>query len=252
MPRLVEARARGRDFDLALIPARGRSEGLPGKNIRPLAGRPLIAHTIASAVESRLFAEVHVSTEDEAIAEIATAHGASVIARPRELALAETPTAPVVEHAVSWCERERGSRPRAIFLLEPTSPLRRAEDIREAAALLGQPDCDAAMGVYEAKDVPEWTLRARPDGTLAPAYPRLFLSRRQDLPPSYIPGLVYAIETDAFLETRGFLTDRTRFFVVPEIRAVDIDTETDFAFAEFLIERGALHAAPRAVRAGAS
>ncbi len=152
--------------------------------------------------------------------------------------MADTPTASVVKHALGWYEREYGSQPRNVFLLEPTSPLRCVEDIWEAAALLGDGDCNAVMGVCEAHDPPQWTLHARADGTLEPADKDRYLLRRQDLPMSYIPGPIYAIETRAFLETEGFLTNRTRFFVVPRERAIDIDTEIDFLFAELLLERG--------------
>jgi len=224
---------------LALIPARGGSEGVPDKNIRPLAGRPLIAHSILSALASDLFDRVHVSTDDRETAEIASAYGAHVIERPPELAQPETPMAPVVSHALKRCEQAYGSRPESLFLLQPTSPLRDAEDIERAAALLERDDCNSVMGVHEVDDPPQWALRAGASEMLEPVADwNLYLARRQDLPPSYLDGPIYAIETDAFLATGRFLTDRTRFFVLPRLRAIDIDTEIDFLFAEFLLERG--------------
>jgi CMP-N-acetylneuraminic acid synthetase len=220
-----------------LIPARGGSQGVPGKNARHLAGMPLVAHSIASARASGAFDRVYVSTDDGEIANIASAYGATVIARPDELAQADTPMAPVVEHALQW-RCERGPTPSHIFLLQPTSPLRSPADIREAASILSEDECDAVMGVFEADYPPQWTLRSDCKGMLRAAASRdQYTSRRQDLPVSYLDGPVYAIETGVFLARKQFLTERTRFFVVPRHRAVDIDTEIDFLFAEFLLSR---------------
>jgi CMP-N,N'-diacetyllegionaminic acid synthase len=224
---------------LCLIPARGGSEGVPGKNIRPLAGLPLVAYSIRAASASGVFDEVWVSTEDQAISEVAAAYGARTIARPLELARHDTPMAPVVEHAVESWERETGMPPHNIFLLQPSSPLTASSDILRAASLLSSGECDSAMGVFEADDPPQWGLRATPDGWLRPvAEWQEYLSRRQDLPPTYFDGPVYAIETGAFLAGKRFLTDRTRFFLVPRLRAIDIDTEFDLMFAEFLLKHG--------------
>lgn len=201
---------------------------------------PLLAHSINSALASGIFDRVYVSTDDSEIAQIAAAYGAAVIARPAELAQDDAPMAPVVEHAVEWRTREQGSKPQSIFLLQPTSPLRSVDDIRAAASLLHKGGCDAAMGVFEADDPPHWGLRADSSGMLQPtASWSQYLSRRQDLPPTYFDGPIYAIKTDAFLARKRFLTDQTRFFVVPRLRAIDIDTEMDFLFAEFLLKHGA-------------
>ena len=220
-------------MDFALIPARGGSKGVPRKNLRLLAGVPLIAHSIRTALE--VFDQVFVSTEDAEVGEVARAHGALVIERPNELARDETPMAPVIEHAVSWCEVTYGS-PGQIFLLEPTSPLRAAADIRTAESILRGDDCDSVMAVSEAADPLEWALHPTADGLLTPACGLDgYLARRQDLKPAYFPGPMMAIETGAFRHYKRLLTDRTRFFVVPEQRALDIDTEADFRLAELLM-----------------
>lgn len=229
---------RDSDTSLCLIPARGGSAGVPRKNLRSLAGLPLVAHSIRAAKASGVFDEIYVSTEDREVAEVAATYEAAVIPRPAELARHDTPMAPVVEHAVRSWERGRGRRPQRIFLLQPSSPLTDAGDIRQAAALLSDGGCDAAMGVFEADDPPQWGLTADPEGWLRPvAEWDGYLSRRQDLPPTYFDGPLYAIQTDAFLAGKRFLTDRTRFFVIPRARAIDIDTEFDLLFAEFLLER---------------
>jgi N-acylneuraminate cytidylyltransferase/CMP-N,N'-diacetyllegionaminic acid synthase len=223
---------------LAIIPARGGSKEVPRKNLRLLGGMPLVAHSIVAARESDLFGEVYVSTEDGEVGKVAADFGAVIIERPPDLATDEAPMPPVVEHAVAWYERQHGP-PDAIFLLHPTSPFRSPDDIREAASLLNG-DCDSVMAVFEPADPPQWGLRSTAAGYLEPTFPvSQYLSRRQDLEPTYFDGPLYAIETGAFLKQRRFLTARTRFFVIPQSRALDIDTELDFQFAEFLLARSA-------------
>jgi CMP-N,N'-diacetyllegionaminic acid synthase len=220
--------------DFAVIPARGKSKGMRRKNLRSLGGIPLIAHSIVSAAESGLFDEIHVSTEDEEIAKVAEDFGAVVIERPVELAGDITPMPPVIEHAVSWYERRYGP-PTRIFVLQPTSPFRSSGDIREASALL-RDDADSVMAVFEPADPPQWALRATGSGYLEPnASLAEYMSRRQDLMRTYFDGPLYAIEARAFDKHKRFLTERTSFFVVPAERAIDIDTEDDFRFAEFLL-----------------
>jgi CMP-N,N'-diacetyllegionaminic acid synthase len=218
----------------ALIPARGGSKGVPKKNLRLLGGMPLVAHSIVSAREAGMFEDVFVSTDDPDIARVAADFGAIVIDRPAELALDSTPMTPVVEHALGWYER-RHSTPSQMFLLQPTSPFRTAQDIRAAASLLSG-DADSVLAVYEPPHPPEWAMGLTDAGYLQPyiSLPET-QTRRQDLSGNYFGGPLFAIETVAFRKYRRFLTERTRFLVVPPARAVDIDTELDFQFAEFLM-----------------
>src|SRR3989344_1132419 len=116
---------------LAIIPARGGSKGIPGKNIKLLAGKPLIAHSIEAARNSRFINRVIVSTDDEHIANAARKYGAEIIMRPKELAEDKTPMDPVLQHAVEFLEKENYI-PEAVMLLQPTSPLRTTEHINEA------------------------------------------------------------------------------------------------------------------------
>jgi len=226
-----------RSASMCLIPARGGSLGVPRKNLRPLGGVPLVAHSILSAKASGVFDRVYVSTDDPAISEVAVAYGAIPIDRPAELAREDTPMPPVIEHAVAWCTRERRKQPRFLFLLQPTSPLRGADDIRMAGSLLNEDGCDSVIGVFEADDPPQWALGVSPNGSLHPvAGWDQYLSRRQDLPQRYFDGPVYGIETAAYLADKRFLTDETRFFVMPRVRAIDIDNEFDFLLAELLLK----------------
>jgi N-acylneuraminate cytidylyltransferase/CMP-N,N'-diacetyllegionaminic acid synthase len=181
-----------------------------------------------------LFPEVYVSTEDEEIAAIAKDFGAVVIERPPNLAIDTTPMSSVIDHALSWYERGYGT-PQRIFLLQPTSPLRTAGDIRRAAELFAG-DCDSVMAVFEATEPPQWALRSGKADFLEPVFAHSdYAARRQDLETCYFDGPLYAIETRAFRVHRRLLTEHTRFFVIPASRAVDIDTELDFRFAEFLL-----------------
>jgi CMP-N,N'-diacetyllegionaminic acid synthase len=221
--------------NFAIIPARGGSKGVPGKNLRNLGGKPLVAHSITSALASGVFEQIHVTTEDAEIARVARELGAVVIDRPTELAGDLTLMPPVIDHALTWYESRHGV-PDHIFLLQPTSPFRSAEDIETAAQVLAG-DADSVMAVFEPEDPPHWALRSGDHGYLVPDSPlALYLARRQDLPKTYFDGPLYAIETSAFRRYRRFLTDRTRFFVVPSLRALDIDSEFDFRFAEFLLQ----------------
>ncbi|MFA6530278.1 MAG: acylneuraminate cytidylyltransferase family protein [Candidatus Micrarchaeia archaeon] len=226
---------------LCVIPARGGSKGVPRKNVRLLGGIPLIAHSIRSALDSGIFPEVYVSTEDPEIAEVSRKFGAMIIDRPQELAIDKAPMPPVIEHALSWAKAKNGVEPKFVFMLQPTSPFRSKEDFEKCRDALLKGDCDSVMGVFEADDPPQWTLTPDAKGFLKPLFPiKDYLSRRQDLPPAYFDGPIYAFRTDSFLKHKKFLMPKTRFFVVPKSRAVDIDTESDFMLAEHLLKLGAL------------
>src|SRR3954463_16375891 len=135
---------------LGVVTARGGSKGLPGKNLRLLAGKPLIAHTIDTARESKAFDRVILSTDDEAIATAGRSRGCDVpFMRPPDLARDETPHLPVLQHAVQWLADNDRYVPDAVMILQPTSPLRRAQDICESIALLETSGADSVVSVSE-------------------------------------------------------------------------------------------------------
>ncbi len=223
---------------ICIIPARGGSKGVVRKNIRPLGGIPLVVHTIRAAKESGIFSHVYVSTDDKEIASVAQKAGAEIIMRPTELASDTAPMPPVIEHAVGWHRAQGNQQPDYLFILQPSSPLRNAHDIKDAYAILKKGDCDSVMAVFEAENPPQWTLTPDKNGFLKPLFPLdQYLSRRQDLAPAYFDAPIYSIRTDAFLKYKRFLTDKTRYTVIPRERAVDIDVEADFLFAEFLVSK---------------
>lgn len=228
---------------LCIIPARGGSKGVPQKNIRLLAGKPLIAHTIEAARSSPSVNRVIVSTDDTGIAAVAKEWGAEVpFMRPSDLALDTTPMLPVVEHAFRWFEREIG-RCDIVVLLQPTSPFRPLHLVEEAIRPLTEKRWDMVLSLTPVKKHPYW-MKTIHDGYVQPFLQMDDIpTRRQDLPPAYaISGSIYGWTRDALLRRqKGDCSGATQFsdekvgaVLVDNIHAVDIDTELDFKFAEFL------------------
>jgi CMP-N-acetylneuraminic acid synthetase len=218
---------------LALIPARSGSRGLPGKNIRSFHGRPLLHWTIAAARESGVAERIVVSTDDANMAAIARAGGAEIpFLRPAELARDETPMLDAVLDALTKLETD-GFVADALLLLQPTSPLRAATDVQAAAALLGE--FDSVVSVTPVKQHPHWLQRIDTTGQLNPYEPAPEAACRQDLPPVFmLNGAIYFVRTEALRRERTFRPARTRAYVMPPERSVDIDTEMDWQLAELL------------------
>jgi len=225
---------------LGVITARGGSKGIPGKNLKPLAGRPLIAYTIDAARESKALDRVILSTEDAAIADAARALGCEVpFIRPSDLARDETPHLPVMQHAVRTLIAA-GYTPDAVMILQPTSPLRRPEDIRAAAALLASSGADSVVSVSEVPSHynPMRTLRVEQDGTatlFVTGEPvRCRVNRRQDMPPAWtMNGAIYLFRTPVVLAPEPSLFgDRTVAYAMPEPFGLSIDTSDDWEAVE--------------------
>lgn len=222
---------------VALIPARGGSKAIPRKNLAPLGGKPLIAWTIEAALVSGEFSRVIVSTDDEEIAAVSREFGAEVpFVRPAEIARDETPAIDVAIHALDWL-RERGEEPTHLFLLQPTSPQRTADDIRAAIQLAKDRDPAAIIGVCEANPHPFMARAISDDGHLSDFLPGASKpKRRQDYPAAYfINGAVYLSRTESLRETRSFQPPDTLAFVMPPERSLDIDTPLDLRVVEFLL-----------------
>jgi CMP-N,N'-diacetyllegionaminic acid synthase len=221
---------------LTLIPARGGSKGLPGKNIRPFQGMPLIAHSIIAARESGLSGRIVVSTDDPEIADVALAYGAEVpFLRPQALADDVSPVIETALHALDWWLGANGTDPLLLLLLQPTSPLRTSEDIRQAFRLIQSSDSDAVVSVTEAKAHPYWVKTIGAEGYLRPFVDgQTQPARRQDLPNAYaLNGMLYLVKT-AILRAQGEFCPRlTLPLIIPASRAIDIDSESDFLMAEF-------------------
>lgn len=230
---------------LAIIPARGGSKGLPGKNIRDLGGLPLLIHSVRCARLAPVIDRVIVSTDSAEIAEVAGKHGAAVpFMRPPELARDDTPMMPVLAHALTEMERIDGRRYETVVLLDPTSPGRLPEDIDKAFALLDEaPDADGAVACSEPHFNPIWVGVFDRGGYLAPAFPdSAELSRRQDVPRFLrINGALYVWRSD-FVRAApiNWRLGRNRVLEIPEARAFSIDNRFEFDLVEALLQRDML------------
>jgi N-acylneuraminate cytidylyltransferase len=223
---------RGKKF-LAVIPARGGSKGLPGKNIRPLAGKPLLAWSIEAARRSRYIDRIVLSSDDPAIMATARQWGAEApFQRPAELATDQALGIDVVLHAI---EQVAGFD--YVVLCQPTSPLRIAEDIDGAIEKLFQTGAPVCVSVTEAEKTPYWMFTLAESDRMVPVMEHPDRSvNRQELPKIYVlNGAVYVAEIGWFKKARSFLTDETLGYVMPASRSVDIDTERDFLLAETLL-----------------
>lgn len=214
---------------LGIIPARAGSKGLPGKNLREFAGKPLIVHTIEAALESRLD-RVVVSTDDEGIAAVAIAAGADVpFLRPGHLATDEATTLDVVLHVIDQLGLVETD---SICLLQPTSPLRSAADIDRTLEMADDQQTPV-VSVTEFSKPLAWAYRVEA-GVLVKAFEGAS-SRRQDAPPLYFPnGAIYVLTVQTLRQHGTFIPPRTQPYVMESQRSVDIDTALDFAIAEFL------------------
>jgi N-acylneuraminate cytidylyltransferase len=225
---------------VATICARGGSKGLPGKNIRMFAGRPLIAHTVAHALNCAEVDAVYVSTDDELIADAARAAGAIVpYMRPAELATDDAGKLPVIEHLVNYLERQ-GEAVARVVDLQPTSPLRESADI--SGALRARPEAQLVVSVAPAGDNPYFNLvEASADG-LVHLCKGSGASRRQDVPAVYaLNGSIYVWQRAALAHAalHGLWSVLVAPYVMPRWKSVDIDTLEDFDYAQWLFDRHA-------------
>jgi len=220
---------------LALIPARGGSKRIPGKNIKPLGGIPLIGWTIRAAQQSGVCDEIQVSTDDEAIADVARAYGAAVPGlRPMHLASDTAGSVDVALHAPDIYESEHGNLD-GLLLLQPTSPFRSAETIRKAIQFFREGDPRRpVVSVSPASCHPAWSFRITDSG-MEPflGWDSIF-RRSQELDEAWtLNGAIYIISPEQLRMTGRFLTHDTRPFLIDSVReALDIDTPEDWMHAE--------------------
>lgn len=216
--------------------ARGGSKGVPGKNIKPLGGTPLIGHAINAARECGMIDRIFVSTDDEEIARVAKECGAEVpFIRPAELAQDASPEWLAWRHAVENVEDFD------VFVSLPcTSPLRNGNDVKRCIDLYLEGDCDMVVTMREAERHPSFNMVTLDENGYANIAMPLdnTITRRQDAPKIYdMTTVAYVSNPDFIMNHTGVFHGRVKAVEVPAERAVDIDTELDFAFAEFLMER---------------
>ena len=219
---------------LAVIPARGGSKGVPHKNIKQLAGKPLIAWTIEAARQSKYITTTIVSTDDEEICAVAKEYGAEVpFIRPPHFAEDDTPGVAPILHAIEQCPNYD-----YVVVLQPTSPLRTTEDIDGAIEKMLTHERDFCVSVAEATQSPYWMYTLKDENNMQPLIDKPLVVRRQDLPKAYIlNGAVYVAKVEELKKTETFLTPETVAYEMPEERSFDIDVERDFYICERMKER---------------
>lgn len=221
---------------LGIIPARGGSKGVPRKNLRSLAGKPLLQWTATAALASNLIDRLILSTDDDEIAQVGASLGLEVPFRRAADAACDTASAAdVVRHAIAALDDHFDY----LVYLQPTSPLRSTADIDGCLERLVFGDGDFCVSMHVSPALPEWMFYLGGDDRIEPVVERFDAQRRQDLRPCYVlNGAVYAARLDAFERAGTFLTDRTLGYVMPVERGVDLDEEVDFDMAEVTLLRG--------------
>lgn len=222
---------------LAIIPARGGSKGVPGKNIKNLGDKPLIYYTIKAAKESVFIDRIIISTDDEEIAEVAKKCGAEVpFMRPDELA---TDTAKAIDtylYTVNKLNESSNDLIEEFIVLQPTSPLRSATDIDNAVEIFIKNRADSVISVVEAEHPPYWYKKITNEGILKDYFISNNSLNRQEYDRTYLPnGAIFVFRYNILKETLNYYTDKTYPYIMPKERSVDIDNVLDFKMAEFLI-----------------
>lgn len=214
---------------LAIIPARGGSKGIPRKNVRLIAGKPLIAHSIEAAKKAHMVSRVVVSTDDDEIARVGKEYGAEVIMRPKELAEDKTPMDPVLTHVVGVLEDE-GYVPDVVLLLQPTSPLRMAMHVNGAIEKFLTSDNDSLISVFK---ITNNRHEIGPDDFLVPTFKKS--KNRTERPAALFEnGAIYISKTHLIKEGR-IRGDKIGYYEMDQYSSIDIDVPLDFVVAEQLM-----------------
>lgn len=222
---------------LAIIPARGGSKGVPRKNIREVAGKPLIAWTIEEAKKSKYITKTILSSEDEEIIHIAREYDCDVpFIRPMELAADEASGMVPVLHAISELKDEKFDY---IVLLQPTSPLRTVEDIDGCIKLALKTKNGSVVSVTDPNKSPYWMYKLDENKNIQPIFETESKTlRRQELPKVYtLNGAVYVSTLNQIMQVESFITRDTKGYIMPQERSYDIDNEIDFTICDFLIRK---------------
>jgi CMP-N-acetylneuraminic acid synthetase len=227
---------------LGLTLARGGSKSVPRKNIKPIAGLPLIGYTIAEALKSKFITRYIVSTDDEEIQQVAIQCGAEApFLRPSEFSTDEASSVSAMQHAVDWVEQQEGVEYDYIVELMCTNPMKTVEDIDASIEKLISTKADSVIAVHQLEDHHPARIKKIIDDKITDfCIPEIPESRRQDLKPeAYIrSGSIYALKRDhLMIEGKRYGSDNSRPYILPQERAVNIDTEVDFMIAELMLNK---------------
>lgn len=224
---------------LTVIPARGGSKGIPNKNIRPFAGKPLIAHTIDHAKKTKRISRIIVSTESEKIAKVAKKYGAEVpFLRPEEMAGDKSPVVDAILDLLEKLQKQENYTPDVLVLLQATSPLRKSEDIDAVLDLFFKEKAPAAVTVCRTEQL-VFTKDSKERLKLESNPAFLKSTNRQMLPTTYkFDGcVVYVIKPSVLFKERTFVPKNTRAYVMPRWRTVDLDEPEDFVVGELIYKK---------------
>ena len=221
---------------VAIVPARAGSKGIPGKNIKPLCGKPLLGYTADAIRAAGIFDRALLSTDSGDIAELGRGFGLEApFLRPPELARDETPMLPVIEHVLDWLNTD-GTKPEIVVLLQPTQPLRDAADVVRAVSILQSEPCDSVASVVAlpAHLSPDYVMRIDAAGRLTNFLAEgSRVTRRQDVRPAYVrDGTVYAFRTATIREQRSIYGAVCLPLIIAAERSVNIDSPSDWNEAE--------------------
>lgn len=225
---------------LGIIPARGGSKGVPHKNIRNLAGKPLIAYTIETALGCNEITDLVVTTDSEEIRSIAMKFGAQApFLRPAELATDRALAVPTIQHAVKEMETIKGKKYDYIIMLQPTTPLKTTNDLSTALRKLMESDADGIISVINVDNWHPMKMKKIVDGFMHDyEKPPMENPPRQILPPVFmVNGAIYATKRDVFMNRGTFQGDKCLPFEMPFEHSVNIDTEADFLVAEYYMAK---------------
>lgn len=237
-------------MNIAVIPARGGSKRMPGKNLLELGGKPLIVWTIEAALGSGCFDEVVVSTDDPEIAAVARSIGATVpFIRPAEISTDTAASIDVVRHALSWFEA-KGREYETVTLLQPTSPLRTAGHIREAFDQFVRKNANTVVSMCASEHPLEWYGELEADDSIDRFCSRQPFRRSQDYPLRYrLNGAIYITRRRIVAEYGSFFAPSGNFaYIMNAMDSIDIDTRVDFLIAESISEFRRRTAEPAATR----
>lgn len=224
-------------MNIAIIPARGGSKRIPGKNIKLFHGKPIIAYAIETALASGLFSRVVVSTDSKEIAQVAQEYGAEVpFLRPKDIADDFATTASVLSHGLGWF-RSQGDEIEALCCIYPTAVFLRQEYLQKGHELLNSCTASSVFSVAEFPSSPFRAFLAGGDGSLRMAYPEHELSRTNDLPEMYFDaGQFYWLNAEKFAVNPQLYTSDARPVTIPSYLVQDIDTLDDWIYAELIFE----------------
>ena len=224
---------------LAIIPARGGSRGVPGKNLAPVAGRPLIAWTVDAARGAKCIGRTVVTTDHADIADAARAEGAEVpFMRPAFLAADDTPGIDPLVHALLWLAEHEGFRPQWVVCLQPTSPLRISADIDAAFELVRTHGAQAVISVTRSPVHPRWLMRLDDDGRCEPWHGSPPPQRQAAQPAWALNGAIYLAQTQWLLDNRTWYGEHTFAMPMPEERSLDVDTPWQMHLADLCLRQG--------------